>query len=387
MRDHLKRLVETGELDPEVDPAKIAPDVVFHPGCRIRGRETSIGPGCEIGREGPVTLEDCQLGSKVQLKGGYFAGATFLDGSSMGSGAHVRPGTLLEEEANGAHTVGLKQTILFPFVTLGSLINFCDIFMSGGTSRKDHSEVGSSYVHFNFTPHGDKATASLLGDVPQGVMLNKPPIFLGGQGGLVGPRNLAFGTVVAAGVVNRTDIEEENQLVTGGAIKEPLQVRPYRMGIYRGVSRLMKNNLRYIGNILALRAWYTSVRRPAMAADPFQAACCEGAIRQLDLIIEERLKRLQQVVDKMPESIAQSEHVAPDDSRKQLLERWPEIRSRLSTNLGEHGGEDRDPQLEVWSQADESRRYTAAIAALPEAVKQAGTRRLEAIVDSVTSVW
>jgi len=116
----------------------------------------------------------------------------------MGSGSHVRDGTILEEQASVAHTVALKQTILFPFVTLGSLINFCDCFMSGGTDRKNHSEVGSSYIHFNFTPNQDKATASLIGDVPNGVMLNKNPIFLGGQGGLIGPCRLTFGTIIAA---------------------------------------------------------------------------------------------------------------------------------------------------------------------------------------------
>lgn len=78
--------------------------------------------------------------------------------------------------------MGLKQTILFPFVTLGSLINFCDVFMAGGTSRRDHSEVGSSYIHFNYTPRGDKATPSLVGDVPRGVMLNKEPFFSGDRG-------------------------------------------------------------------------------------------------------------------------------------------------------------------------------------------------------------
>ncbi|NTV96894.1 MAG: TOBE domain-containing protein, partial [Thiobacillus sp.] len=58
-----------------------------------------------------------------------------------------------------------------PFVTPGSLVNVCDCLMAGGTDRRNHSEVGSSYVHFNYTPHQDKATASLLGDVPHGVML------------------------------------------------------------------------------------------------------------------------------------------------------------------------------------------------------------------------
>ena len=137
-------------------------------------------PGVKLGSRSPVTIKNCQLGKKVELKGGYFEGSTFLKGSTFQDGAEVREGCLLEEEANGAHTVGLKQTILFPFVTLGSIINFCDILMAGGTSRTNHSEVGSSYIHFNYTPNQDKATASLIGNVAHGVMLNQPPIFLGG---------------------------------------------------------------------------------------------------------------------------------------------------------------------------------------------------------------
>ena len=49
--------------------------------------------------------------------------------------------------------------------------------MSGGTSRRDHSEVGSSYIHFNFTPDGDKTTPSLFGDVVHGVLLDQPAVF------------------------------------------------------------------------------------------------------------------------------------------------------------------------------------------------------------------
>lgn len=187
----VSRLLERGVVMPapqtvtvgeDVRPDRIAPEVILHAGSCVRGADTSIGPGSVVGREAPMTIDNCQLGHRVMLHGGYAAGATFLDGASMGSGAHVRAGTLLEEGASGAHTVGLKQTILFPWVTLGSLINFCDCLMSGGTSRSHHSEVGSSFVHFNFTPHGDKATASLIGDVPRGVMLDQAPIFLEGRG-------------------------------------------------------------------------------------------------------------------------------------------------------------------------------------------------------------
>ena len=167
----------------------------------------------KLGAEGPVTVDDCRLGPAVELKGGSFKKSVFLEKANMGLGAQVREACLLEEEANGAHCVGLKQTILFPFVTLGSLVNLCDCLMAGGTSRKDHSEVGSSYIHFNFTPDGDKTTPSLFGDVPRGVMLDQPAIFLGGQGGAVGPLRVGFGTVVAAGSVLRRDVLADGKLV------------------------------------------------------------------------------------------------------------------------------------------------------------------------------
>jgi UDP-N-acetylglucosamine/UDP-N-acetylgalactosamine diphosphorylase len=275
------------------DGNHISRDAVIHPGCRISG--SSIGPGCEIGAEAPVTIENCQLGRGVKLKGGFFSGAVFLDGANMGSGAHVREGTILEEEANGAHTVGLKQTVLLPFVTLGSLINFCDILMAGGTSRKNHSEVGSSYIHFNFTPNQDKATASLVGDVPRGVLLNQKPVFLGGQGGLVGPARIAYGCVIAAGGICRKDVLEENQLHVPAVLAEKtVQFEP---GIYKNIDRIVRNNLIYIGNVCALKAWYENVR-VLFIRDDFDRACHAGAVANLDLILNERIQRLEKLTGK-----------------------------------------------------------------------------------------
>ena len=60
------------EVDDSLDPERIAPGVVVHTGCRISGNKTLIGPGSELGREGSVVIEDCQLGHKVNLRGGYF---------------------------------------------------------------------------------------------------------------------------------------------------------------------------------------------------------------------------------------------------------------------------------------------------------------------------
>lgn len=277
-----------------VDPERIAPGVTLHPGSRIQGAATSLGPESVIGEEGPATVTDCQLGARVSLKGGYFEGSVFLDDASVGSAAHVRPGCLLEEEASAAHAVGLKQTILFPFVTLGSLINFCDVLMSGGTSRKHHSEVGSSFIHFNFTPHGDKATASLIGEVSRGVLLNQPPIFLGGQGGIVGPVEMAFGTVQAAGSICRRDLLSPGQLYQSAVSGE--RYVPYQPGSIREAEAKWHKNLKYIASLQVLRVWYREFRQPVMPEDCYTRACIDGAVVLLEGAVKERLKQLEKWV-------------------------------------------------------------------------------------------
>ena len=318
----------------DVRPDRIAPGVTVHPGCRLSGADLAIGPGCVIGAEAPATVVNCQLGAKVHLAGGFFEQATFLDGFKAGSGAHVRPGCLFEEESSIAHTVGVKQTVFLPWVTAGSLINFCDCLMAGGTSRKDHSEIGSSYIHFNFTPHQDKATASLIGDVPRGVLLNQPAIFLGGQGGLVGPCLIAFGTVIPAGQVWRNDVTSPGCLVAKPAFRSAINT-PYNPRQYHGVKRIVGNNLRYIGNIIALDTWYRVVRSPFMSGDPFRQACYTGARRRLAEILDERLSRLEELAKKVALSLALDQTDAGAAEQRDLVEHWPMMKTSLAARLAE----------------------------------------------------
>lgn len=372
-------------IGPEVDPAQMAPDVILHPGCRISGAKTSIGPGCEIGAEGPVTLVDCQLGRNVKLNGGFFSKSVFLDGASMGSGAHVREGTILEEEANGAHTVGLKQTVLLPFVTLGSLINFCDVLMAGGISRREHSEVGSSYIHFNFTPHQDKATASLLGDVPRGVLLNQKPIFLGGQGGLAGPARVEYGCVIAAGGVCRKDVLEKNSLCVPAV--PPEQTVPYDQGVYKNIDRIVGNSLAYIGNIRALKAWYSAVR-VQFIRDEFDRACFEGVLANLDLILKERVQRLEQLAGKMKYSFQTLGKSGGDGAKfagrqKKFYEEWKTIRAALELPLGAAPAGNLMRELAF---ADKTR-YIQTVQNLSEDSRSAVTSWLQAIVDESEKLW
>lgn len=374
----------------EVDISRIADDVVIHPGCRIRGEETSIGPGSIIGEEAPATVENCQLGRNVALKGGCFTGATFFDGSSMGSGAHVRSGTILEEEANGAHSVGLKQTILLPFVTLGSLINFCDVLMAGGTSRKNHSEVGSSYIHFNYTPHQDKATASLVGDVSEGVFLDNNPIFLGGQGGLVGPARIAYGSVVAAGGICREDVMGENQLHIPTVPESGTKF--YHTGVYQDIDRIVINNLLYIGNIAALKEWYRNVRQTFMCRDHFDKACLEGGMKNIDLVLAERINRLSGFAQNMKPSIEwlEKQNDVPEaviTTQRILHNIWGGMELELKQAGRAENEAAKDMFLNAIDNMPVGGSYIETIRSLEPGTREAGQLWLHSIIDEVARLW
>ena len=85
---------------------------------------TFVGPGANVGNEGPAILENTLVGGNAEVASGYLREAVILRDTRVGANARIREGTLLEEEASTAHAVGLKQTILMSFVTMGSLINF-----------------------------------------------------------------------------------------------------------------------------------------------------------------------------------------------------------------------------------------------------------------------
>ena len=382
----------TVDIGEEVDIDRISGDhVVIYAGCKIYGKKTLIMSGSKLGYEGPVTIDDCQMGPDVELKGGFFRKSAFLQKANMGYGAQVRDACILEEEANGAHAVGLKHTVLFPFVTLGSLINFCDCLMAGGTSRRNHSEVGSSYIHFNYTPNQDKATASLIGDVPRGVMLNQSPIFLGGQGGLAGPAQLGYGTVIAAGVVYRADCPEGSKLLTDGGLKRADSV--FYPGLYWHVARRALNNINYVANLIALRQWYLGVRSQFFQEDFMSRQLYEGAVEKLDLAIDERINRLKALAHKMPQSAELYQRIMKGKDpqglvtqKKELFNKWQEIEDiLLSSREKMDEGSDRDAFLEAVAQGREEKGndYVKVIQGLDKKWSAKGTEWLQGIVDTI----
>jgi len=357
--------------------------VKLYPGCRIYGEKTVISSGGQLGYEAPVTLENCQLGPKVELKGGYFKNSVFLEKANMGLGGHIREACLLEEQANGAHCVGLKHTILFPFVTLGSLINLCDCLMAGGTSRKDHSEVGSSYIHFNFTPEGDKTTASLIGDVPRGVMLNKPPIFLGGQGGIVGPLRVGYGNVVAAGSILHENIDMENQLIVGKS--PPGKIVDLIPRAYPALSHVLENNILYVANLIALEQWYLHVRKMFFEDQEFGLLIFTAILENLKTAKAERIKRLNDMAAKVKVSPGEKKEKAESTRAKQeFFEKGKQLEELLAGDTCKMAGEEKREQfLNAFLKHKEplGGNYIEVIQSLPTPISTEGTQWLDSMVD------
>ena len=311
-------------IAPDINLSRIYPGSVLYPGTRLEGERTLIAPNAKVGTEGPAILKNALLGEGAEVASGFLTGTILLPGAKAGANAHFRAGTLLEEGASTAHAVGLKQTILLSWATLGSLINFCDVLFYGGRSRKEHSEVGSGFVHFNFTPwgvSGDKATASLFGDVTNGVLMDQPPIFLGGISGIVGPCRVGFGAMTIAGQTVRHDVPPETMYgSTALELNRPFSHQTSKPSDNH-CTRKREKNLTYVHELVALKAWYQTVRikRSRLANDQPLTLIYQEAINLIEGCIEERIKRYNSFATEWGDAtISREDFTTPDLSELSL---------------------------------------------------------------------
>ena len=340
----------------------IAPGAVLHPFTRLSGPHTRVDAGAVIGAAGPatlhnawvgaaarvgalgpVTLRDTTLGPRTVLGCGVAEDSVFLgseeDGADFttGYGFRVRSGTLYEEDANSAQHTDTKMTILFPWVTLGSNLNWCDILVAGGTGPRpgEFSEIGSGAIHFNFTPRGDKATGSLLGNVVEGVFLRQPRLFIGGNTSIVGPLSGAFGAVAPAGGRFRRGLEQGmNPDPAGGEAQgHSSSAGGFDLEIYGDLRRVYASQVIMIGELAALDAWYAGVRIPLAGSGADRAALYAKGREMVALALAERIRQLGALAARLERSIALLEERAPGDPRvaqqRALVEQWPEIDRQL----------------------------------------------------------
>jgi UDP-N-acetylglucosamine/UDP-N-acetylgalactosamine diphosphorylase len=254
--------------------------------------------------------------------------------------------------------------------------------MAGGTSRKNHSEVGSSYIHFNFTPDGNKTTPSLIGDVPKGVMLNQPAIFLGGQGGIVGPVRLGYGNVVAAGSILRRDMLKDSKIITG--ITYPGAVIDFAPHAYSGLSRLVANNIIYMANLIALEQWYIHVRQSFFTMQEFGKLIYAGVLEKLSFARNERIKRFRAFIKKIPLSNKKCKCLTKTEIRRcELHDNIDQACELFGGDVSDiPGSQQRDNFLNAFHshKKENNANYIEVIQSMPSSVSQQGVQWLDQIV-------
>ena len=222
-------------------------------------------------------------------------------------------------------------------------------------------------------------------------MLNQPPIFLGGQGGLVGPCRLAYGTTVAAGTIVRKDELRPGRLLFGGVLKDGNF--SYTPGQYRNEKRIVLNNIIYIANLIALNQWYRQVRSQFIS-EYFPESLLAGLEDKLKRAISERINRLEALCDKIQaflemETSTNNEHgrSSPAGKQKQeLVARWSQIKDLLNQSRSETGeARDQDSFLEKVQRGikETGLDYISVIQSMPPSDSAIGTQWLQGIVDRV----
>ena len=313
-------------LGEDVDLDAIEPGAVIRH-ATLSGPTLSIAKGATVGTSGHAEVRDCQLGRNVELGSGLYQGATFLEGAKVRGFAEIRPSTLLEEQAEAAHSVALKNTTFTSCCVAGSLINFCDLFLSGGKSRREHTEIGSGAIHFNFDPRGDK-WGSLIGGI-RGVLLRSDPIFIGGNCGLVGPLEVGFGAVTAAGCIIRKNVAENTLVAEQGS---DLSIKGFNQKAYGRLKDSFMLTAKLIGTLRALDSWYATVRVPH-ASDGERSLYGAGR-KRIHAQIRERIVRLGKIVEKVPQSANRtSSGLAAAPEHRNLVERWDSLRASLESPL------------------------------------------------------
>lgn len=429
----------------------IAPDAVLYPFCRLGGTRTQIDEGAKIGPGGgatlentwvgrhavvgslgPVTLLNATLGARVVLGSGVAEQAVFLDREgkapdfTTGFGFRVRKGSLYEEGANSAQHTDTKMTVLMPWVTLGSNLNWCDILVAGGVGPGlgQFTEVGSGAIHFNFTPRGDKATGSMLGNVTQGVFLRQERLFVGGNTSLLGPARMDFGALAPAGERFSGHLKpglNQGQRATAPASKAApasgsAEAQPaFDVEIYGAIQRMVQSQVAAIGQLAALDAWYAGVRQ-TIAGENNQRRALYAKGREMVLMnLRERIAQLEALAGRMERSVIKLETRHPHDPRivqqRAFIGAWPRMAAHfapwgsknaemqsvaavLPTELenGLHeamesmaGSPEHAGSKEYGGGSPDYLAYTAVIQALPQFAVEAGMGWLVGIAEQVAS--
>jgi hypothetical protein len=150
---------------------------------------------------------------------------------------------------------------------------------------------------------------------------------------------------------------------------------------------VLENNILYIANLSALEQWYIHVRRPFFETREFGLLILAGALENLRLAKEERVRRLRDMAGKIQASLGK-EGTRPQASpgKEQFSKNFPSLERVLNGILNESAGNgERDRFLTALARRrDEGvANYIEFIQTLPREISSSGTQWLDSIVRTV----
>lgn len=273
-RKRVASLVERGDVEiaapdslfvgPDVELDQIESGVSLGPGVTIRGSQTVIGAGTSIA--GAAYLTNCLVGRNCSLQAGEYLDSVLMDGCSTVGWARVRGNSAWEEGSGCAHNCDTKTTVLGYKTTLGSLINFCNVLMLGGTSPRLEvgAEVGSGVINFNFLPFGPTVGAlikpsTVIGSIESPFLsCAEAPVrydFIGGHTSIIGPVAMGLNCMVAAKTRINPGIYGDDVLIAGGNLQQTRVVEVSRVRELKDIRPKYEILTHQLGTTLAFRRW------------------------------------------------------------------------------------------------------------------------------------
>jgi len=291
------------------------------------------------------------IGRRCTLHAGEYLDSVLLDGCSTVGWARVRGHCAWEEGTQAAHNVDTKTTVLGYKTTLGSLINFCNVLMLGGTSPRLEvgAEVGSGTINFNFLPYGPAVGAlikpsTVVGSIESPFLsCADAPIrydFIGGHSSIIAPVVIGLNCVVAAKARVNPGIYGDDVMISGGNLERTSVVDVAKVRVLKDIRPKYKILVHQMATTVAFRRW-CEVRTEWAEANglaDFEKKLMKAFARKVDLFFNALENYGNSIADYL---LASDGHSRPEHlgNNKELARFWKEVlRSQIRQSLMDSAG-------------------------------------------------
>jgi bifunctional UDP-N-acetylglucosamine pyrophosphorylase/glucosamine-1-phosphate N-acetyltransferase len=188
---NLERLMLTGVTitDPPStfinSTVRIGRDTIIYPGSTILGK-TRIGENCRLGPY--AFIQDCRIEKGVEIRASFIYGAKIAERAKVGPFSHIRPGTVVGEDARVGNFCEVKKSRIGRGTKVSHLSYIGDSFLG-----KDVN-IGAGTITCNFD--GVRKNITRVGD----------GTFVGSDTKFIAPVKIGKGAVIGAGSTITEDV-------------------------------------------------------------------------------------------------------------------------------------------------------------------------------------